>query len=255
MCPPVPLLLGAVASFFAVSATVPQVLRAFRSRSVEGLSWTSLLLSLATFAMWCVYAAAVADAVQLVNNALAFGLLVALAAAVLRAGGGMHRCWAAVAAVVVGGPARRRRGGRVRRVRAGRWSAPWSARCGCGRRRGSRCPGHRSAAWTRGHRAGLDGHAAVDGVRRPRRRPRARGVQPDLPADAVHDHGVPAAPAAHPATGSPPDGSAAGSPGSPFRSSGTVPAAGVRFASDGFTWSSPGRRRRRPPRGNGPRGP
>ena len=100
MCPPVPLLLGAVASFFAVSSTVPQVLRAFRSRSVEGLSWTSLLLALATFTMWCVYAVAVADAVQLVNNALAFGLLVALAAAVLRAGGGLHRCWAAVAAVV-----------------------------------------------------------------------------------------------------------------------------------------------------------
>lgn len=103
MCPPVPLLLGAVASFFAVSSTVPQVLRAFRSRSVEGLSWTSLLLALATFTMWCVYAAAVADAVQLVNNALALGLLVALAAAVLRAAGGRRRCWAAVAAVLSAG--------------------------------------------------------------------------------------------------------------------------------------------------------
>ncbi|QWZ06685.1 hypothetical protein KRR39_14145 [Nocardioides panacis] len=98
-----PLLLGAVASLFAVSSTVPQVLRAFRSRSVEGLSWTSLLLSLATFAMWCVYAVAVADAVQLVNNFLALVLLVALAVAVLRAGGGFHRCWAAAGAVVAAG--------------------------------------------------------------------------------------------------------------------------------------------------------
>jgi uncharacterized protein with PQ loop repeat len=79
--------LGAVASFFSLSATVPQVLRALRHRSAEGVSWSSLLLSLATFVLWCVYAAAVTDRVQLVNNAVAFCLLLVLAWAVLRARG------------------------------------------------------------------------------------------------------------------------------------------------------------------------
>jgi MtN3 and saliva related transmembrane protein len=95
-------LLGAVASLFSVSATIPQVLRAARSRSVDGLSWSSLVLSLATFTLWCVYAAAVADQVQLVNNAIAFTLLVALAAMFLRAGGAA-RTWTALAAVLLSG--------------------------------------------------------------------------------------------------------------------------------------------------------
>ena len=95
---PVSLVLGAVASLFSLSATVPQVLRAARTRSVEGLSWGSVVLSLATFTLWCVYALAVADGVQIVNNFLAFGLLVALAAVVVRAGGA-RSSWTAVGAV------------------------------------------------------------------------------------------------------------------------------------------------------------
>jgi uncharacterized protein with PQ loop repeat len=75
------------------------VLRAARTRSVEGLSWGSVVLSLATFTLWCVYALAVADGVQVVNNFLAFGLLVALAAVVVRARGA-RSSWTAVGAVV-----------------------------------------------------------------------------------------------------------------------------------------------------------
>ena len=97
--------LGAIASFFSLSSTVPQLLRAFRSRSAEGVSWSSLLLSLSTFVLWCVYSAAVMDHVQLVNNAIAFGLLLVLTVALLRAGG---RSWwsggvAALLAVMIAG--------------------------------------------------------------------------------------------------------------------------------------------------------
>jgi hypothetical protein len=67
---------------------------------VDGLSWSSLVLSLATFTLWCVYAVAVADDIQLVNNLLAFALLVALAVVIVRAGGA-PRCWSAVVAVLV----------------------------------------------------------------------------------------------------------------------------------------------------------
>ena len=98
MCPPVSLVLGAVASLFSLSATVPQVVRAARTRSVEGLSWGSVVLSLATFTLWCVYALAVADGVQIVNNFVAFALLVALAVVVDPAGGA-GTSWTAVAAV------------------------------------------------------------------------------------------------------------------------------------------------------------
>jgi uncharacterized protein with PQ loop repeat len=96
---PVSFVLGVVASLFSLSATVPQVMRAARSRSVDGLSWTSLVLSLSTFTLWCVYSVAVADEIQLANNVLAFGLLVALAAVMVRAGG-VPRCWSAGVAVL-----------------------------------------------------------------------------------------------------------------------------------------------------------
>jgi len=79
--------LGAVASLFSLSATVPQVLRALRIRSTDGLSWAALLLNLAAVVLWDVYAAAVMDHVQLFYNTVSFGLVVVLAAAVLRAGG------------------------------------------------------------------------------------------------------------------------------------------------------------------------
>lgn len=88
MCPSVSvaLLVGSVASVLSLYATVPQVVRAVRTGSVDGISWSATLLSLATFTLWAVYAVAVADAVQVVNNALALVLLAALAVVVMRAG-------------------------------------------------------------------------------------------------------------------------------------------------------------------------
>lgn len=97
-------LVGAAASSFSLYANVPQVLRAARSRSAEGVSWSSLVLGLATFTLWCVYAFAVADQIQLINNTIALGLLIALAVVVSRAGVARHR-WTAVAAVLVSGAA------------------------------------------------------------------------------------------------------------------------------------------------------
>lgn len=80
------MLIGALAAALSVYATVPQVLRAARTRSVEGISWSSILLSLGTMTLWAVYAVAVADAMQIVNNSLALLLLAALAVVVMRAG-------------------------------------------------------------------------------------------------------------------------------------------------------------------------
>lgn len=102
MCLPVLVVLGAVASFFSLSANVPQVTRALRTRSVEGVSWASTVMSLATFTLWCVYAFAIADGVQIVNNTAAFVLLVALAAAIVRAGGA-RSSWSALVAILASG--------------------------------------------------------------------------------------------------------------------------------------------------------
>jgi len=99
MCSVVPFFLGALASCLSLAASVPQVLRATRSRSVEGLSWASTVMSLGTMTVWCVYALAVADEIQVVNNLAAFSLLVALAVAVVRAGGAT-RTWSPFVVVV-----------------------------------------------------------------------------------------------------------------------------------------------------------
>lgn len=80
------MLVGSAAAALSVYATVPQVLRAARTSSVEGISWSSILLSLGTMTLWAVYAIAVADAMQIINNALALLLLAALAVVVMRAG-------------------------------------------------------------------------------------------------------------------------------------------------------------------------
>ncbi len=91
-------LVGLLASSLSLYSTVPQVLRAARTRSAEGVSWNSLVLSLATFTLWAVYAVAIADAIQLVNNTIALVLLVALAVVVIRAGVA-RTYWSAVFAV------------------------------------------------------------------------------------------------------------------------------------------------------------
>ena len=80
--------LGAVASFFSLSSSVPQVHRALRSRCVDGLSAGSLLLTLSALVLWSVYALVVMDDVQLVNNAVSFVLAALLVVALLRARGG-----------------------------------------------------------------------------------------------------------------------------------------------------------------------
>jgi MtN3 and saliva related transmembrane protein len=93
-------LVGSAASVLSLYATVPQLLRASRTRSTQGISWSSILLSLATMTLWSVYAAAVADAVQVVNNSLALVLLAALAVVVMRAGV-PRQAWVPVAVVFV----------------------------------------------------------------------------------------------------------------------------------------------------------
>jgi MtN3 and saliva related transmembrane protein len=96
--------LGAAASFFSLSSTVPQILRAVRHRSSEGVSWSSLLMNLSASVLWAVYAAAAVDQVLLANNLVAVGLLVVLALVLLVADG--RSCWYALlltgAAAVVG---------------------------------------------------------------------------------------------------------------------------------------------------------
>ena len=94
-------MLGAVASFFSVSSVVPQVLRALRTRDVAGVSWATSVMSLAAYTLWVVYAFAVADGVQVLNNVLSFALLGALALAVARAGGAAGAGWAAPGAVLL----------------------------------------------------------------------------------------------------------------------------------------------------------
>jgi len=95
-------LVGSAASVLSLFATVPQVLRAARTRSAEGVSWSSILLSMATFTLWCVYAVAVSDAIQIVNNTLAMVLLLVLAVAVIRAGV-PRRAWTPLVVVFVTG--------------------------------------------------------------------------------------------------------------------------------------------------------
>lgn len=95
------LLLGALASLFSLAAVVPQVRRALRTRDVEGVSWATAVLSLATFTLWVVYGFAVADGVQVVNNVTALVLLGALALAVVRAGGAGGMAWAAPVSVLL----------------------------------------------------------------------------------------------------------------------------------------------------------
>jgi len=95
-------LIGCAASVLSLYSVVPQVLRAARTGSAEGISWSSILLSLATFTLWGVYAFAVADAIQVINNGVALILLAALAVVLMRAGV-PRKGWTPFAAVFVTG--------------------------------------------------------------------------------------------------------------------------------------------------------
>jgi uncharacterized protein with PQ loop repeat len=95
-------LVGCAATLVSLFSVVPQVRRAARTGSAEGVSWSSILLSMATFTLWCVYALAVADAIQVINNSIALFLLVALAVVVMRAGV-PRKTWTPVAAIFASG--------------------------------------------------------------------------------------------------------------------------------------------------------
>jgi uncharacterized protein with PQ loop repeat len=79
--------LGAAASLFALSSNVPQIVRAARHGSADGVSWGSLLLNLASVVLWGVYSIAVSDQVMLAYNIVAVGLLLVLSVALLVAQG------------------------------------------------------------------------------------------------------------------------------------------------------------------------
>jgi MtN3 and saliva related transmembrane protein len=96
------MLLGAAATLLSLYATVPQVVRAARTRSADGVSWSSIMLSMATMTLWGVYAFAVADGIQVVNNALALILLAALVVVVIRAGVS-RAAWTPIAVVFATG--------------------------------------------------------------------------------------------------------------------------------------------------------
>jgi MtN3 and saliva related transmembrane protein len=96
------MLLGAAATLLSLYATVPQVVRAARTRSADGISWSSIMLSMATMTLWGVYAFAVADGIQVVNNALALVLLAALVVVVIRAGVS-RAAWTPIAVVFATG--------------------------------------------------------------------------------------------------------------------------------------------------------
>jgi len=97
-CSPVLVVLGAAASLFALSSTVPQIVRAFRDGAAGGVSWGSLLLNLSAAVWWGVYAVVVRDHVMLAYNAAAVGLLLALAVALLVAEGRCGWWWLLCAA-------------------------------------------------------------------------------------------------------------------------------------------------------------
>lgn len=78
------LAVGLTASLIGLTATIPQVLRARRT-SVEGISWSSQLLTLATCTIWAVYGFTIFDGIQIFNNVAALGLNGLLVAAIVAA--------------------------------------------------------------------------------------------------------------------------------------------------------------------------
>jgi uncharacterized protein with PQ loop repeat len=78
------LVVGMTASLIGLGAYIPQVVRARRT-SVEGLSWGSQLLTLATWVVWAVYGLFIVDGIQIFNNVTGLLLNVALIAAIIAA--------------------------------------------------------------------------------------------------------------------------------------------------------------------------
>lgn len=78
------LVVGLAASLIGLIGAIPQVRRA-RRISVDGLSWSSQLLTLSTCTIWGVYGFAILDGIQIFNNLAALVLNGLLVAAIIAA--------------------------------------------------------------------------------------------------------------------------------------------------------------------------
>lgn len=78
------LIIGLTASIIGLIGTIPQVVRARRT-TVEGISWTSQLLTLATCTLWAIYGLFILDGIQIFNNVIALSLNGLLVAAIVAA--------------------------------------------------------------------------------------------------------------------------------------------------------------------------
>ena len=78
-------LLGYLAAIFSVGSFVPQVVKTWRTRSAEDLSWAMLFAHIAGMLLWLVYGVMVAAPPIIVANAVAVLLDVALVILKLRA--------------------------------------------------------------------------------------------------------------------------------------------------------------------------
>jgi uncharacterized protein with PQ loop repeat len=76
---PTAVALGYLAPSIGLFGSVPQVMRARRTRSVEGLSWTSQVIGLVTGVLWGVYGITSADTAQILNNTMGLSLALMLA--------------------------------------------------------------------------------------------------------------------------------------------------------------------------------
>jgi uncharacterized protein with PQ loop repeat len=90
--------LGAAASLFALSSTVPQITRAFKDGSAAGISWGSLFLNLSSAVWWGAYSVVVSDVLMLAYNTVAGALFLVLAVALLVAEGRGGWSWVLTAA-------------------------------------------------------------------------------------------------------------------------------------------------------------
>lgn len=82
--------LGTLAVLVSVLSLVPQVVRALRTRTTDGLSSGSTALALLSCAQWSAYGLGVLDLAQVANNAVSL-VLYAMLAYALTVTGGVHR--------------------------------------------------------------------------------------------------------------------------------------------------------------------
>lgn len=78
--------LGYVAGFFTTLAFLPQVLKAWRTRSTEDLSWSMLILFSSGVGLWVVYGLMLAEPPIVLFNAITLALTLVLAGIKMRTG-------------------------------------------------------------------------------------------------------------------------------------------------------------------------